>query len=114
MKFLDKIAVVLCALGVFAGANAEAYAQEPVRVVGAGFEPSEVLIGDHFRLNIDVEAEDGCEVAFPTITEEFAGGHIELLEEIATEGKPFPVECQFCDAVYEFTPEDIEELLKKI
>ena len=85
MKFLDKIAVVLCALGAFAGANAEAYAQEPVRVVGAGFEPSEVLIGDHFRLNIDVEAEDGCEVAFPTITEEFAGGHIELLEEIATD-----------------------------
>ena len=36
------------------------------------------------------------------------------LEEIASEGKPFPVECQFCDAVYEFTPEDIEELLKKI
>lgn len=36
------------------------------------------------------------------------------LEEIRDEGKTFPVECQFCDAVYEFTPEDIEELLKKI
>ena len=36
------------------------------------------------------------------------------LEEIQSEGKPFPVECQFCDTVYEFTPEDIEELLKKI
>ena len=36
------------------------------------------------------------------------------LEEIASEGKPFPVECQFCDHVYEFTPEDIYELLKKV
>ena len=36
------------------------------------------------------------------------------LSEIAAEGKPFPVECQFCDTVYEFTPEDIEKLLKKV
>ncbi len=36
------------------------------------------------------------------------------LEEIAREGKLFPVECQFCDEVYEFTPANIEELLKKI
>ena len=34
------------------------------------------------------------------------------LEEIASEGKSFPVECQFCDAIYEFTPEDIRELIK--
>ena len=36
------------------------------------------------------------------------------LSEIAAEGEPFPVECQFCDTVYEFTPEDIENLLKKV
>ena len=40
-------------------------------------------------------------------------GHQEL-EEIKAEGKAFPVECQFCDTVYEFTPADIDELLKKI
>lgn len=34
------------------------------------------------------------------------------LQEIAEEGKTFPVECQFCDTVYSFTPEDIRELLK--
>ena len=34
------------------------------------------------------------------------------LTEIAAEGKAFPVECQFCDTVYEFTPGDIEKLLK--
>ncbi len=36
------------------------------------------------------------------------------LSEIAEEGKPFPVECQFCDEIYSFTPEDIEKILKKI
>ncbi len=38
----------------------------------------------------------------------------EELAEIAAEGKTFPVECQFCDTVYRFTPEDVAELLKKI
>ena len=36
------------------------------------------------------------------------------LEEIRAEGKTFPVECQFCDTVYEYTPEDIGQLLKEI
>ena len=36
------------------------------------------------------------------------------LEEIRSEGKTFPVECQFCDTVYQFTPEDFDELLKNI
>ena len=34
------------------------------------------------------------------------------LTEIAEEGKTFPVECQFCDAVYEFTPEDVRQLME--
>jgi len=33
------------------------------------------------------------------------------LMEIAAEGKTFPVECQFCDTVYAFTPEDIQKLI---
>lgn len=36
------------------------------------------------------------------------------LTEIMEEGKEFPVECQFCDTVYSFTPEDIKKLLEKI
>ena len=38
----------------------------------------------------------------------------EELNEIREEGKAFPVECQFCDTVYEFTPGDIDKLLKEI
>ena len=36
------------------------------------------------------------------------------LTQIRDEGKTFPVECQFCDRVYEFTPEDVANLLEKI
>ena len=36
------------------------------------------------------------------------------LEEIRDEGKTFPVECQFCDTVYEFTPADIRKMLEEI
>lgn len=36
------------------------------------------------------------------------------LTEIADEGKPFPVECQFCDTVYSFTPDDVRQLLNKV
>ena len=38
-------------------------------------------------------------------------GHKEL-QEIADEGKDFTVECQFCDTVYSFTPEQIRELIR--
>ena len=36
------------------------------------------------------------------------------LEEIVAEGKPINLECQFCDQVYTFTPEEISDLLKEI
>jgi len=38
----------------------------------------------------------------------------EELTQIRDEGKAFPVECQFCDTKYSFTPADIDGLLKKI
>ena len=36
------------------------------------------------------------------------------LAEIMADGKSFPVECQFCDTIYEFTPEDIQNILENI
>ena len=38
----------------------------------------------------------------------------EELTEIMNEGEAFPVECQFCDTVYTFTPEDICAILNGI
>ena len=36
------------------------------------------------------------------------------LSQIMGEGKDFPVECQFCDTIYRFTPEDIQKILENI
>ena len=36
------------------------------------------------------------------------------LAEIAEEHKSFPVSCQFCDTIYEFTPEDINNILASL
>ena len=38
----------------------------------------------------------------------------EELEQIKSEGETFPVECQFCDTVYRFTPEDISNILNNV
>ena len=61
-----------------------------------------------------------CEVAYKCyctrnrVTSALISLGREELAEIAEEAKPFPVECQFCDTVYTFTPEDIRELLEKV
>ncbi|MBQ3356850.1 MAG: Hsp33 family molecular chaperone HslO [Oscillospiraceae bacterium] len=36
------------------------------------------------------------------------------LQEIADEGEPITIECQFCDTTYRFTPEEIRQLLKTL
>ncbi len=36
------------------------------------------------------------------------------LREIVEEGETIRIECQFCDTIYEFTPGEIEEILKEI
>ena len=36
------------------------------------------------------------------------------LQEIADEGEPITIECQFCDAKYQFTPDEIKALLETL
>ena len=36
------------------------------------------------------------------------------LGEIVDEGKPIDISCQFCDTIYTFTPQEIEEILKNL
>jgi molecular chaperone Hsp33 len=36
------------------------------------------------------------------------------LTEIKEEGKTFPVECQFCDTIYDFTPDDVSDILNSL
>ena len=88
------------------------------QMLEAGLTPEDILgqvcgeLGVVFMETTEVEYKCYCS------RERVEGALISLgrkeLEEIAAEGKNFPVECQFCDTIYEFTPEDIRELLEKI
>ena len=36
------------------------------------------------------------------------------LQDIVDEGKPIDIDCQFCDQIYSYTPEEISEILKEL
>ena len=84
----------------------------------AGLTPEEILgqvcgdIGVVFMETTEVSYK--CYCSRERVTAALISLGREELTEIAQEEKSFPVECQFCDTVYQFTPEDIRELLKKI
>ena len=88
------------------------------RMLEKGMTPEEILTevcGDLGVLFFDNEPVSyKCYCSRERVTAALISLGRKELEEIAAEGKTFPVECQFCDTVYEFTPEDIEELLKNI
>ncbi len=68
------LVALMAAVGVVRG-------QEPVRLTDARFEPQEVVLGDHFDLVMEVEAAEGCAVAFPDLSAGFAEGEIELIKD---------------------------------
>ena len=88
------------------------------KMLEAGLSPEDILgqvLGD-----LGVVFMETTEVAYKCycdrerVTAALISLGREELAQIRDEGKEFPVECQFCDAVYEFTPEYIRELLEKI
>ena len=88
------------------------------KMLDAGLTPEDILgqvcgeLGVVFMETTEVSYKCYCS------RERVEGALISLgrkeLTEIMEDGKPFPVECQFCDTVYQFTSEDIRELLEKI
>ena len=84
----------------------------------AGLTPEEILgqvCGDLGVLFMETtEVCYKCYCSRDRVTAALISLGREELEEIAAEGKTFPVECQFCDTVYKFTPDDILGILKKI
>ena len=83
-----------------------------------GLTPEEILgqvcgeIGVVFMETTEVSYK--CYCSRDRVTAALISLGREELTQIAQEGKTFPVECQFCDTVYEFTPENVREILKKI
>ena len=84
----------------------------------AGLTPEEILgqvCGDLGVLFMETtEVSYRCYCSRDRVTAALISLGKAELNEIAEEGESFPVECQFCDTVYKFTPEDIQKLLKKI
>ena len=83
-----------------------------------GMTPEDILgavAGDLGILFLETqEVEYRCYCSRERVTKALISIGREELTQIAEENKTFPVECQFCDEIYTFTPEDISELLAKI
>ena len=83
-----------------------------------GMTPEDILgqvcgeLGVVFMETTEVEYK--CYCSRERVTAALISLGREELQEIRNEGKAFPVECQFCDTIYQFTPEEIDELLKNI
>ena len=99
--------------------------EEGIRRAGAvttmldqGMTPEDILgqvCGDLGVVFMDtVEVAYKCYCSRDRVTAALISLGREELTQIMEEGKEFPVECQFCDEQYVFTPEDIGALLKKI
>ena len=88
------------------------------KMLEAGMTPEDILgqvVGDLGVVFMETtEVSYKCYCSRDRVTAALISLGRKELEEIMAEGKTFPVECQFCDTVYEFSPKDIEELLKKI
>ncbi len=82
----------------------------------AGMTPEEILgqvCGDLGVLFMETtEVSYKCYCTRQRVTSALVSLGREELAEISDEGKTFPVECQFCDTVYQFTPDDIRKLIK--
>lgn len=84
----------------------------------AGLTPEDILgqvcgdLGVVFMETVDVGYK--CYCTRERVEQALISLGKEELAEIRDEGKPFPVECQFCDHVYQFTSEDIQSLLNKL
>ena len=84
----------------------------------AGLTPEEILgqvcgdLGVVFMETTEVSYK--CYCSRERVTAALISLGREELTDIMEEEKTFPVECQFCDTIYQFSPEDIGNLLKKI
>ena len=84
----------------------------------AGLTPEDILgqvcgdLGVAFMETVEVGYKCYCDR--DRVTAAIVSLGKEELTQIRDEGKTFPVECQFCDAIYSFTPEDITDILKKV
>lgn len=83
-----------------------------------GMTPEDILgavLGDLGVLFMETtEVQYRCYCSRERVTAALISLGKKELTEIMEEGKTFPVECQFCDTVYAFTPDDVAMILKSL
>ena len=88
------------------------------KMLEAGLTPEDILgqvcgsLGVVFMETTEVEYK--CYCSRERVTAALISLGRKELQEIVDEGKTFPIECQFCDEVYEFTTDDIKKMLEEI
>ena len=86
------------------------------KILEQGMTPEDILgqvAGDLGMVFLETtEVSYKCYCSRDRVTSALISLGRQELEQIRDEGNTFPVECQFCDTVYSFTPEDIRELLE--
>lgn len=88
------------------------------KMLEAGLTPEDILgqvcgsLGVVFMETTEVEYK--CYCSRDRVTAALISLGRQELQEIVEEGKTFPIECQFCDEVYEFTTDDIKKILEEI
>ena len=86
------------------------------KMLEAGLTPEDILgqvcgeLGVVFMETTEVTYK--CYCSRERVTAALISLGREELQEIADEGKDFTVDCQFCDTVYAFTPDEIKKILK--
>ncbi len=86
------------------------------KMLEAGLTPEDILgqvcgaLGVVFMETTEVEYKCYCDR--DRVTAALISLGREEMQQIVDEGKDFQVECQFCDTVYNFTPEEIKILIK--
>lgn len=85
-------------------------------LLSSGMSPEEILkkVMPDFELELFERdpVEYRCYCSRERVTSTLVAIGRKDLQEIVDEGKPINIECQFCDTVYTFTPEQVKELLE--
>ena len=84
-------------------------------LLSSGMTPEEVLnkVMPGFELELFERdtVEYRCYCSRERVTSTLVAIGRKDLQEIVDEGKPINIECQFCDTIYTFTPEQVKKLL---
>lgn len=81
-----------------------------------GMSPADILkgiLGDDFCIMEEHRVEYECKCSRERVERALISMSAEELEQVYADGKDIEVTCQFCDAIYTFSPEEIKKLQEK-